>query len=224
MADQLPDIAVQDHVVVELAPNGQPPVALRGRIGGLTDDALWLTLSDGGADPGLVSLTTGHPLRLMIQTPDRVWEAESTLVARRSRPGGQVLLLVKRPVAALPIQRRRAHRMTVPATVRLLSVTGRPDSPGEIGAVEAQVRNLSAGGVQIETNVSLNVGERAMLALALPPDVSVVAEAEVIRIEQPPGGPTSLRFVAFRFLGLTEQDENRIVHRLFEIQRQRRAV
>ncbi len=219
MSVQQPSFAVQDRISIEFSTPGEADAVFRGRIGFLSQENLWARVSAEVARPKPATIEVGHQVHLVIQTANRLWDAASRFVNERRRPDGGVWFIVVRPTTAQLIQRRRSVRVEVPATIHLRA----PSQSAESGEINARLRNLSAGGVQVATDAGLDIGAQVEVVLTAQPNVSIVLKAAVIRIEQPQWGPAGPRFIALRFLEMTERDEDKIVRLLFETQRRRLA-
>jgi c-di-GMP-binding flagellar brake protein YcgR len=125
---------------------------------------------------------------------------------------------VRRPQGVDQVQRRAHVRVDMARDVRIKAMSGL--SAETVGS--GRTVNVGAGGVQISTDMPLNLGDLVRIALVLSPRAIVVADGPVVRIDEvvapaeagPGSGaysqPAALARVAVRFDRISEEDQERI--------------
>jgi c-di-GMP-binding flagellar brake protein YcgR len=96
----------------------------------------------------------------------------------------------------LTTERRRYERVTIPVSYRIsgLSTAKRP------------VLNMSLGGVRIDCDENLDIGQMLELEFFLPNGISIEASAKVVWIKKLPPGSEALYDVGMEFQRLSEVD------------------
>lgn len=91
-------------------------------------------------------------------------------------------------------ERRRYERVTIPVSYRIsgLSTAKRP------------VLNMSLGGVRIDCDENLDIGQMLELEFFLPNGISIEASAKVVWIKKLPPGSEALYDVGMEFQRLSE--------------------
>ena len=165
----------------------------------ITADEVWVGVDERHASqlPGL------REVRVVLVRPNRVAAWADTSIRRMVGSGGRVAALW-RPEAWVADPRRAHGRvdLRLPAYLR--------QSPG--GAiVSAWTTNVSVGGCQCATRLSLELGQRVEVSLSLSPVSSLECGAQVVRISDDPEDRTGKRvLVAFKFIELTEADQAQV--------------
>ena len=109
--------------------------------------------------------------------------------------------------------RRNYFRMTtiVPVSVRL-------ETNSQDAVFSEQPVNLSGGGIGFVSNISYNPGDILVLVLRLTDQLTLTSRAEVLRLTPLPHNVQTYRVQA-RFIGMAEQDRERLIRHIMRLQR-----
>jgi c-di-GMP-binding flagellar brake protein YcgR len=96
----------------------------------------------------------------------------------------------------LTTERRRYERVTIPVSYRISGLS----------TAKRSVLNMSLGGVRIDCDENLDIGQMLELEFFLPNGISIEASAKVVWIKKLPPGSEALYDVGMEFQRLSEVD------------------
>lgn len=221
---------VHDQVLVESEIEGDA-LAFRAVVVNVQPGSLWMGLTR--PDPRLERLGRDAPLHLTFKRDNAAIVAESAFMRHLGSTRDR-LFAVATPADPRLVQRRAHIRLDVQSPISITVVNhGESGSAGRHG--RGTTRNISAGGVAFWSDLAMVTGDELELAIDLGPAERVAAEAVVVRVEETDerpagarrsapsvaaGGP--LKLVAVHFLAISEVEQDKIVRRIFSVQRARR--
>ncbi len=225
MGPEQKDLAIRDDVVVEAEIAGEP-AALTAFVTNVLTDALWLALR--APDTRFLSLEPGQNLHLTFIRGRFPVVAESAFVKRlggdRMGTERSRVFAVVRPQGIEAAQRRMHVRVDVERTVFIRIPAPLSGSSRHIGT--GRTLNVSAGGLQMVSDLPLLLGDWVTIALALRANDLVTTPAQVVRIdEEPASTPEKPRSrVAVKFDRISEADQERIACHLLAERRKKRTA
>jgi hypothetical protein len=216
---------VSAHLVVgqavEIALEGAEDEPVKGVVFGLPPREMLFTFPDLRSPTA--ELTVGR-LALV-----RFWSGVGAHVAQttvlRVAGGPPVTAAFERPLRVETVQRRRFFRVNAALPARL--TVERSSVEGGTGALDekAIVRDLSAGGLRLETAVLLTIDDRVRIGVTTPrvarpalPD-TLEADARVVRVAEGPTRGERLYTLGLELLFGAETERDRWVQLSFELQR-----
>lgn len=126
----------------------------------------------------------GAAVSLEIETPQGLLSYYTRVIVRPGGPG-EAMILMRAPNVN-GAERRRDWRIPMNALMQFRRIT-----PAKVS--NAQLLNLSIGGVLLETPMSMDVAELLDLVLNLPESVQHVVRGRIVRREAEPG-PAGVRY------------------------------
>lgn len=220
----LDEIAAGDPVTVNAEVDGHV-MTFRTLVVRALPDALWLRVAS--ADPILAQLGRGQSLHLTLSRQGGALVAASTFLEHVPTDPARCFA-VEHPLGANSVQRREQMRLDVSRRVNVRSVNG---APLRQLRTEAIAVNVSAGGLMVDADLPLSVGDVVGVILELAPGDEVEASAQVVRIDEPSSAvpaadATALGGyrVALRFLELGFAQQDRILRHLLGVLRTEREA
>jgi c-di-GMP-binding flagellar brake protein YcgR len=219
------DLAIQDRVFVEAEIDGRP-ASFRAVIVKLCQTELWLGLSS--PDHRLEALRGDQTIRLTVARSDAALLGQSGFLRPLSGSKSRAFAVV-RPGVLERVQ-RRAHlryQIDLPIYFRHLDPATR-EPRGK--AVSCMTVNISSGGLLLESDASLNVGDELDLTLPLSGEDRVSMFGVVTRVQgaqegaSSPSGQPGRTSVAVKFTRITAVDQDRIVRFILITEHRRREA
>jgi len=189
--------AIRDRARLEAQVRGDS-ISLDATVANVTPEEIWV---------GVDALYSAHlprlsAVRVVLVRFDQDTAWAQTEFRRMVGTGGRVAAL-RRPAEWFSDQRRVHSRVDL----RLPSYI---QSTGAMPTGSAWTTNLSVSGLHCITNMPLEMGMRYGISLALTPLTRLNCEAQVVRIAEDPEDPEGNLLVAFKFLDLTEAEEEQL--------------
>ncbi len=160
-------------------------------------------------DRDLYPLHVGELLYIAHQTPKTV-SLFTAQVEDRFKRGGSYFFQARLLSQITARQRRADFRLEVSLPVKFRF-------PDQAGFSEARARDLSGGGLSLQTDTTMALGDRMILRVPVPlSDLTLEIPAEVCWCSAQP--ENALFFVGLRFLYRKKQDKETMVKTLFRLQ------
>jgi hypothetical protein len=201
MAEFSNEPEIKERVTLETAV-GASTVVHKATIANITPSEVWVAVGGNAA----AFLVEGAAVRVILTRPLAGGITAETSVERFVGGSGRMIAL-KRPETWASASRRANGRvgLAIPA---YLHTAG--DS-----VVSARTTNLSAGGFNCVTDLSISVGHQMRVSLMFTPTESFDCLAQVVRLSDDPDDPWHRQLiVAFRFLNLSVDDEAQVAEAL----------
>ena len=219
----LADVTLQDRVLVEADLGGQI-TGFRAVVVKVAPDEIWLGLP--AQDRRLEAMGEGKRLRLTVTREGGALVAQTRFLRHLSQCR---IFAVEKPSRIERVQ-RRAHRrvaLQLEARLRMLNPgTGMVEGKGFSG----RTVDVSTGGVLVETDMPLNLGDEVDLTLMLAATDRVSTTGKVTGIRDLAGGAAASSSqgtpgvaIGLKFLRMTTVDEDRILRRLLLAEHRREA-
>jgi c-di-GMP-binding flagellar brake protein YcgR len=167
------------------------------------------------AQMSLIAVHPGQTVLVAVSASDALYSASAVIERTDQQDPAYLALGPSGPWRRA--QRREDVRLDIVIKTMETAVQ-RKDDWVELKGI---IRNLSAGGVLVQSPIEIHTGERLRLSFILPIDgreLNVMAEAR--RIRRRPLGTLDLWEVGSKFTNLKTTDRERVVRCIFEQQRQ----
>lgn len=196
------------RVVADLAASGSGR-AVSGVLVAVTAQHLEIDL-----DAGFWGPPTGTPVEIIVTAAGAAYRGQTYSVENRVA-NGKTLMVISRPSWLARVQRRGHFRAVCEIAAIFAPI---PASDGELAVYRCMLYDLSGSGVSIGSPVSLPVGRSLRARVPVPerPDMSVELK---VRRESTGRAPDLPYLLHCEFTGLTEEMQNLIVLRCFELQK-----
>ena len=219
------DLAIQDRVFVEAEIDGRP-TSFRAVIVKLCPTELWLGLAS--PDHRLDALRQDQTVLLTVARSDAALLGQSGFLRPLGGSKSRVFAVV-RPGVLERVQ-RRAHlryQIDLPIYFRHLDPATREPRGKAVSCITV---NISSGGLLLESDASLDVGDELDLTLPLSGEDRVSMFGVVTRVHGAPeassdqGGQPGRTKVAVKFTRITAVDQDRIVRYILITEHRRREA
>ena len=216
------DLALQDHVLVETEIGGRT-VGFRVVVVKVSPTELWLGLAT--PDHRLLSLDPGQKVRLTVGRPGYALIGESEFVRHLGESHSRVFAVVQSPRLERT-QRRSQARIDVQMEVRLRRIdpaTGEARGKGASGMTV----NASPGGLLLETDMDVAVGDDLEITIRLSGDDRISASGRVTRLRElgdPAQDGRPMLSVAVKFTRMTAVDQRSIMRHCFLLEHRRQIA
>lgn len=213
MADDFTSLfRINQKVQVKVAGLGRETF-YSSRVEDLRGDRVGLATPMDGA--GLVRLAVGRRIWLVVATQEAAFQVPGVVIAETPHP--VPITWVGHLGEPERLQRRRFFRVDdPPVAIHSLLLKGADRD------IRGRVRNLSAGGMLLETSERLGIGDVLTIDFSLLGAGRWITDAEVVRTEiHEDMSGTKYRY-GCKFTSLTWRDEDAIIYGLFCFQRELR--
>ena len=206
---------------VELDVEGAaPPAKVMGVVVAMPPREILLSLVSGAMAPP--ALQPGIQVMVSFATTQGLHQGRTAVL--RVAPGQTVAVALARFSNVSTAQRRQFFR--VPASMVALLVIGTTRA-GTLGKEDprALTQDLSAGGMRVDTVLSLTVGDHVKVTVEVPRGLrknlpaELSCEAKVVRIENVVRRHRKMHSAGLQFLFATESERDRWVQLTFDLQR-----
>ncbi len=193
---------------------------IRGFVLDMTPREVLLSFPDVAAPAGFFP---GRQVTVRFWSHMGVHNAGSTIL--RVGAGPHVTIAIERFQKYDTVQKRRYFR--VMAGLALTFDVTKSDIAESQGkqAVRGATRDISAGGLSMDTQLQVNTGDRVNLAVSVPRSLlktfpkPLTAPASVVRVQEIPRGPKTIYCVSVEYRLAAENQRDRWVQLTFHLQR-----